>query len=106
MEQDVTRRNTQPIPAPIDGGHAPRIAHYKGYTVCDLTCESGKGRWTARVAIMVADPTRPRSQCFLDFETFDSSEEARARAEAGAVAWIDREVRSDALALPSTFAPL
>ena len=104
--ENVTRKNVPPVPTPIDAGPPPRIANYKGYTVCDLTCQSGKGRWTARVAIMVSDPARPRSQCFLDFETFNSNEEARARAEAGAVAWIDRAVRSDRLGLPSAFAPM
>jgi len=102
----VASKHVQATPAPIEISSPPRIANYKGYTVCDLTCQSGKGRWTARVAIMVSDPKRTRSQCFLDFETFASNEEAQRRAEAGAVAWIDREVRSDRLGLPSSFAPL
>lgn len=102
----MTSKNAPHLPGPIEGSRPPRIAKYKGYTVCDLTCQSGKGRWTARVAIMVSDPTRTRSQCFLDFETFASNEEAQARAEAGAVAWIDHELRSDRLALPSSFATL
>jgi hypothetical protein len=96
----------KPNAAPNALSSHTRVATYKGYTVSDLTCESGKGRWTARVAIMAAEPTGTRSQCFLDFETFRSGDEARKRAEAGAVAWIDRQVRAGQRATPSGFGSL
>jgi len=86
-----------------------RVATYKGYTVSDLTCKTRANGWRARVGIMgimVSDPTRTPSQRFLDFETFERRDQAMARAEAGAVAWIDHEVRSNPLARQSGFAPL
>jgi len=37
----------------------------------------------------------------LDFETFDSEAQATARAQAGALAWIDEETGYVPLALPT-----
>ena len=102
----MASRFAQPNPAQKEVSHPSRVAAYKGYTVCDVTCQSGKGQWTACVAIMGWDATRKPSSRFLDFETFGSKQEAGARAEAGAVAWIDHQVRSEPPARPSGFAPL
>jgi len=47
-----------------------------------------------------------RMQRFIDLGTFANEIEARHRAYAAAVNWIDAEPERDKFALPSTFAPL
>ena len=47
-----------------------------------------------------------RMQRFIDLGTFANEIEARHRAFAAAVSWIDAEPEHDKLALPSRFAPL
>src|SRR4030095_7435732 len=75
---------------------------HKGFTVCDLTTRMEDARYKARAAVMALDGSRTRFQRFLDFETFDTKAEATARAQAGAMAWIDAEVPDTPLALPTT----
>ena len=73
---------------------------YSGFTVCDITTQTEDGRYMARAAVVGRSGGRTLSQRFLDFETFDSEAQATARAQAGALAWIDDETRYVPLALP------
>jgi hypothetical protein len=79
---------------------------YKGYIYTDMTTRTDDARYKARVAIMALDGSRTRSQRFLDLETFRTESEATARAEEGAMAWIDAQVGQDRLALPTNFSAL
>ena len=79
---------------------------YKGYTVSNRTTQMEDGRYRAQAAVISLHGGRTRSQRFLDFETFRTEVEAEVRALAGAMAWIDQELRQDRLALPSSFAAL
>jgi hypothetical protein len=79
---------------------------YKGYTFADMTSQNEDGRYRARAAIIALDGTRTRSQRFLDLETFRTKEEASARVQAAAIAWIDADIGRDRLALPTNFSPL
>ena len=74
---------------------------HKDFTVCDLTTRTEDGRYMARAAVVGRSGGRTLSQRFLDFETFDSEVEATARAQAGALAWIDEETGYVPLALPT-----
>ena len=72
---------------------------YNGFTVCDLTTQTEDvGTW--RAAVVGRSGGRTLSQRFLDFETFDTGAKASARAQAGALAWIDQETRYLPFALP------
>ena len=64
---------------------------HKDFTVCDHTTRTEAGRYMARAAVVGRSGGRTLSQRFLDFETFDSEAQATARAQAGALAWIDEE---------------
>ena len=74
---------------------------HKGFTICGLTSRTDDARYKARAAVMALGGSRTRFQRFLDFETFDTKAEATARAQAGAMAWIDEETRYAQLALPT-----
>lgn len=83
----------------------PMSTIYKGYTFTDMTTQTDEGRYKARAAITALDGSRTRSQRFLDLETFKTKAEANARVLAGAMAWIDANLRQDPLALPTNFVP-
>jgi len=74
---------------------------HRDFTVCDLTTQTEDGRYKARAAVMPLGGSRTLFQRFLDFETFDTKEEATGRAHAGARAWIDEELRYVPFALPN-----
>ena len=76
---------------------------YEGYVFTDETSRTEGGGYRARVRILGLDNGR-RSQRFIDLETFANEVEARHRAFAAAVSWIDAEPERDKLALPSSFA--
>ena len=71
----------------------------------DETSRTEDGGYRARVRILGLNNGR-RTQRFIDLETFANEIEARHRASAEAVSWIDAEPERDKLALPSSFAPL
>ena len=79
---------------------------YKGHAFDDDTAPTDDGRYRARVVLVTAGNGRPRSQRFIDLETFVKEDDARQRALAAARAWIDEEEANDKLALPTGFAPL
>ena len=78
---------------------------YKGYVFTDETSRTEDGGYRARVRMFGLDNGR-RMQRFIDLGTFANEIEARHRAYAAAVNWIDAEPERDKFALPSTFAPL
>ena len=77
---------------------------YKGHAFDDVTERTDDGRYRARVVLVTAGNGRPRSQRFIDLETFVKEDDARQRALAAARAWIDEEEANDELALPTSFA--
>lgn len=79
---------------------------YKGYTFADMSTQTDSGQYRARVAIMVLDGTRTRSQRFLDLELFRTRDEANDRAMSVAKTWIEENCGQDQLALPSSFSSL
>ena len=79
---------------------------YNGFTVHDLTSHTEDGRYMARAAVVGRSEGRTLSQRFLDFETFDSEAQATARAQAGALAWIDEETGYVPLALPTNLSQM
>jgi len=79
---------------------------YKGHVFDDDTARTDDGRYRARVVLITVGNGRPRSQRFIDLETFVNEDDARQRALAAARAWIDEEEANDELALPTSFAPL
>ena len=79
---------------------------YKGHAFDDDTTQTDDGRYRARVVLVTIGDGRPRSQRFIDLETFVNEDDARQRALAAARAWIDEEEANDELALPTSFAPL
>jgi len=78
---------------------------YKGHAFDDDTAPTDDGRYRARVVLVTAGNGRPRSQRFIDLETFVKEDDARQRALAAARAWIDEEEANDKLALPTGFGP-
>ena len=74
---------------------------YKDFKVRDLTIHTEDGRYVARAAVVGRSGGRTLSQRFLDFETFDTEAKASARAQAGAMAWIDEETGYVPLVLPT-----
>jgi hypothetical protein len=78
---------------------------YNGYAFDDDTAMTEDGRYRARVILKTVRDGRPRSQRFIDLETFASVDDARQRAVAMARAWIDEEQNNDKLALPTSFSP-
>ena len=76
---------------------------YNGYRLIDLTTIVREGLYRARVAVVRDVSGGPRTQRFLDFETFGSLEAARHRAIEGAISWIDAEAGKDRLSLPTNF---
>ncbi len=76
---------------------------YSGFTVCDITTQTEDGRYMARAAVVGRSGGHTLSQRFLDFETFDAEAKAKARAHAGARAWIDEAMWDVPLALPSYY---
>lgn len=78
---------------------------YKGHAFEDNTAPTDDGRYRARVVLVTVGNARPRSQRFIDLETFIKEDDARQRALAAARAWIDEEEANDKLALPTGFAP-
>jgi len=78
---------------------------YKGHAFEDDTARTDDGRYRARVVLVTVGNARPRSQRFIDLETFIKEDDARQRALAAARAWIDEEDANDKLALPTGFAP-
>ena len=79
---------------------------YKGHVFDDDTARTDDGRYRARVVLITVGNGRPRSQRFIDLETFVNEDDARQRALAAARAWIDEEEANDELALPTSLAPL
>ena len=79
---------------------------YKGSAFDDDTTRTDDGRYRARVVLITVGNGRPRSQRFIDLETFVNEDDARQRALAAARAWIDEEEANNELALPTSFAPL
>ena len=79
---------------------------YKGHAFDAETERTDDGRYRARVVLITVGNGRPRSQRFIDLETFVNEDDARQRALAAARAWIDEEEANDELALPTSFAPL
>jgi hypothetical protein len=78
---------------------------YKGHAFDDDTAPTDDGRYRARVVLVTAGNGRPRSQRFIDLETFVKEDDARQRALAAARAWIDEEEANDKLSLPTGFGP-
>ena len=78
---------------------------YKGYAFDDDTTTTEDGRYRARVILKTVGDERPRSQRFIDLETFAKVDDARQRVVAIARAWIDEEQSNDKLALPTSFSP-
>ena len=63
---------------------------YKGYQLATTTTrDADDDLYQARVAIVTLSGDRPRSQRFVDFETYTDRETADARAIAGGKEWID-----------------
>lgn len=81
---------------------------HEGYYLASMTTANGDGagKYRARVAIMVLDGERTRSQRFVDFEDFSDEAEANERAIAGAKEWIDLQLRQSRIALRTDFASL
>jgi hypothetical protein len=81
---------------------------HEGYILASLTTANGDGvgKYRARVAIMVLDGERTRSQRFVDFEDFTDETEANERAIAGGKDWIDLQLRQKQVAFPTDFATL
>ena len=79
---------------------------YKGHAFDDDTTQTDDGRYRARVVLVTVGDGRPRSQRFIDLETFAKEDDARRRAIAAARAWIDEEESNDKLALPTGLVPL
>ena len=94
------------IPSRFDRGDVLSHNHsYKGHAFADDTAPTDDGRYRARVVLVTAGNGRPRSQRFIDLETFVKEDDARQRALAAARAWIDEEEANDKLALPTGFGP-
>jgi hypothetical protein len=81
---------------------------HKGYYLASMTTANGDGvgKYRARVAIMVLDGERTRSQRFVDFEDFTDETEANERAIAGGIDWIDLQLRQSRIAFPTDFSTL
>lgn len=81
---------------------------YKGYLLATMTTAEGDGvgPYRARVAVVVLDGQRTRSQHFVDFELFDDEGDANGRALSGGKEWVDLQLRQSRHAFATDFAPL
>lgn len=81
--------------------------HHKGYAIDGNATRTDDGRYRAQAILVTLGNQRPRSQRFIDLESFANEDDARERAIAVARAWIDEEEsNTHALMLPTDLAPL
>ena len=62
---------------------------YRDFYLSAMSTPTDDGRYQARVAIVMLDASRTRSQRFLDLETYVTAPEADARGLAAGREWVD-----------------
>lgn len=78
---------------------------YRDFYLSAMSTQTDDGRYQARVAIVMLDASRTRSQRFLDLETYGTAPEADARGLAAGREWIDAQGRGFVGARDSSVLP-